>query len=484
MSSVVASFWKLLISLKLAILVILALTGSLAAATFMESLYDTETARYWVYQSAWFYGILTLLGVQIAAVAISRLPWKRHHIAFLLAHLGILLLLLGSLITDRRGIDGSLRVSEGETTGVVELSDYALMIIEGDKLRKVPVRWIPPNATFKPFSLRDRSLPYDVDVDQFISRADGEIAFAPTEPGEGRPGGGPAIQVRIQGGPMNISQDFWLWAGDPGWKALSAGPALLSIGPHPSPEPGRPRVEFQPEAGSLRYRSVSSGGAVAQGRLSAEKIASAPQTLQAGLKAGVTLSVIRWIPSAKPDTRYAPSRIQYGRGAPPPAIRIVAHRGDDSTAVWLGLGDRATLNLAQNTIEVGYFPQRIVLPFSLRLDRFQIDHYQGTRDPSEYSSQVTVREANGEFSCRISMNEPLELQGFTLYQSSYEDANPRPITSIFSVNRDPGRIWKYAGSLLLVLGTILLFARRYRMKNRATALSLAVSQTSSEVVTS
>ena len=43
-----------------------------------------------------------------------------------------------------------------------------------------------------------------------------------------------------------------------------------------------------------------------------------------------------------------------------------------------------------------------------------------------------------------------------------EDARPRPTVSIFSVNRDPGRVWKYIGSLLIVLGSIMLFAVKYR----------------------
>lgn len=60
------------------------------------------------------------------------------------------------------------------------------------------------------------------------------------------------------------------------------------------------------------------------------------------------------------------------------------------------------------------------------------------------------------------MNEPLKHSGFTLYQTSYEPGDPRPITSILSVNRDPGRGAKYLGSLLIVLGAIWLFAMKYR----------------------
>src|SRR5690242_4235204 len=114
---------RLLASLKLAVVLLLGITASLAAATFIESLNDTRTAQYWVYKSWWFSALLLLLGVNILAVALSRIPWKPKHTPFLLAHLGILILLTGSFLTQKYGLDGNLRITEGETTNVVELED-------------------------------------------------------------------------------------------------------------------------------------------------------------------------------------------------------------------------------------------------------------------------------------------------------------------------------------------------------------------------
>jgi cytochrome c biogenesis protein ResB len=128
----------------------------------------------------------------------------------------------------------------------------------------------------------------------------------------------------------------------------------------------------------------------------------------------------------------------------------------------LGLGDRAVLHVADRDIEIGYFPKRVVLPFSVRLDRFTIEHDQGTLTPASYASRVTVLGGKGQQDVTISMNEPLQLNGYTLYQASYEEGTPRPVTSILAVNRDPGRIWKYLGSLLIVMGSVLLFAQKYK----------------------
>ena len=78
---------------------------------------------------------------------------------------------------------------------------------------------------------------------------------------------------------------------------------------------------------------------------------------------------------------------------------------------------------------------------------------------ASYESDVKViKEGVEGKKTTISMNEPLKYNGFTFYQSSFQqDEMGRPTMSILSVNHDPGRPWKYLGSLLIVLGIIHLF---------------------------
>ena len=61
------------------------------------------------------------------------------------------------------------------------------------------------------------------------------------------------------------------------------------------------------------------------------------------------------------------------------------------------------------------------------------------------------------------MNEPLQHLGFTLYQSSYQET-PQGYLSIFSVGKDPGRPAKYFGSILLVLGIIIMYTYKLFLK--------------------
>ena len=55
-------------SLQLAVTVLLSLAIVLAVGTFYESVHDAETAKYYVYNTTWFYALLTLLALLRLAV--------------------------------------------------------------------------------------------------------------------------------------------------------------------------------------------------------------------------------------------------------------------------------------------------------------------------------------------------------------------------------------------------------------------------------
>lgn len=473
--------FRFLASVKAAVVIIFGLAVALATATFMESAYDTPTAQYYVYKSVAFYFLLAAFAVNIICSALSRWPWKKRHAPFLIAHIGIVTLLVGSWMTQRFGLDGNMRISEGEISSTVELDHNSLMIMEGDGAKRVEIPWIPPQVPFKKFTLKDRGLPYDLTVDQYMTHADPIYNFLPDKDNLA-PAAKPAVQITLKGGPMQIVQDFWLWGGDPGWASVQAGPALLQldIPGQPRavpPSPGHPTLQIVPGPDGVKYIATSSEGKKVEGKF-ATKDFSDNTVVTPGWKS-VSITFKKYFPRALPQTTYKQSRVQYGQMAPPSAIHLVAGNGGEGSEIWLGLGERAVLEVPgahgeKHDVELGYFPERVILPFAIRLDRFKIDHYNGTRDPSSYASSVTVLDDGpaaehmmNNNQVRISMNEPLHYRGTTLYQASYEDADPRPITSIFSVNRDPGRIWKYLGSLLIVFGSILLFVSRYWGKKPA-----------------
>ena len=101
----------------------------------------------------------------------------------------------------------------------------------------------------------------------------------------------------------------------------------------------------------------------------------------------------------------------------------------------------------------------VSLPFALRLDSFNIKYYPGTEAPSDYVSAVTYVQHGHSASANISMNRVLSVDGYRLYQSSYDDDGSG---SWLSVNYDPMGIGvAYTGYVLLALASIgLLVSKR------------------------
>ena len=136
-----------------------------------------------------------------------------------------------------------------------------------------------------------------------------------------------------------------------------------------------------------------------------------------------------------------------------PSMRV-SYKGNEAR---LGLNSFVRFYDSKKVYAVGYVHKKQPLNFSLKLLDFKITQYQGTSKAKTYESDVEV----SGIKQTISMNEPLKLNGYTFYQSSYEeDEEGQPTVSILSVNQDPGRFVKYLGALSIVLGIISLFLKK------------------------
>jgi hypothetical protein len=118
--------FKFASSVKMAVLVMLLLGAVVAVGTIYESRYNAQVAGLMVYRTPWFLALLCLLWINIFSAAVSRIPYKRRHTGFVVTHLGMLTLLIGSGVTYLYGLDGQLFVQEGSRSRVVELTDLAI----------------------------------------------------------------------------------------------------------------------------------------------------------------------------------------------------------------------------------------------------------------------------------------------------------------------------------------------------------------------
>lgn len=119
-----------LASLRLAVVLIVVLAAVLAGATFVESAHGREYAHWYVYGSAWFIALLTLLAVNILAATLVRFPWQKRQLGFVVTHAGLLVLLVGSIQTFVGGIEGQVSLREGEQTDTLVVSDRSRITVE------------------------------------------------------------------------------------------------------------------------------------------------------------------------------------------------------------------------------------------------------------------------------------------------------------------------------------------------------------------
>ena len=128
-----SSLWRAvhaLGSIHLAMLLLITLTGVCVAATFLESGFSTRVARAYVYGSPWFNLWLLLLCLNLICSTMTRWPWQKHHLGFVITHAGIIILLGGALLGRARGFEGSLDLSRGAPPANQVLLDRPRLTVE------------------------------------------------------------------------------------------------------------------------------------------------------------------------------------------------------------------------------------------------------------------------------------------------------------------------------------------------------------------
>ena len=446
---ILLSIYNFFCSLKLAIFTLSSLVILFAIGTFYESALGREAAMEVIYGSSWMTILISLLTLNIVAVMLDRWPWKKKHIPFLFAHFGILFVIAGSLMTKLYGVDGYLRLGLGKSSEQITTSDTLLMVyssFDGINLtemyrEKVHFYRHPPS----------KNSPYLINLGSDILKV---THFYPAtrarEKYEVALRGGPALRFQIEGREAQILR----WIFRPPWKdeaILSLGPAqillLKSFPPASKKQVDIPSLLLVSQGKKLKYQLRRPGSEkIKEGSL---KRGSVIQTSWMNF----TFRVIEYLPQALPNTEFTPQKMASDQTNP--AVQL-EFRGEKRG---MGLNSHLFFFDKEKVYVAAYTNEKKNLGFKLHLENFKVTRYPSSFKASSYESRVQIK---GEKESHvISMNEPLKRQGYTIYQSGFEENKKgEPVASVFSINKDPGRFVKYLGSLLIVLGSFALFLRR------------------------
>ena len=101
----------------------------------------------------------------------------------------------------------------------------------------------------------------------------------------------------------------------------------------------------------------------------------------------------------------------------------------------------------------------VELPFTLTLDRFEIETYAGSSKPKDYVSYLQLTDGSAPQETVISMNRILRHRHYRFYQSDFDEQG----NSILEVARDPWGIGvTYTGYVLLLVALVLMLFQQPR----------------------
>lgn len=212
-------------SLKLAVVVLSLLAAGMATGTFLESHDNARVAAQIVYRSWWFNGLLALLAINVAAAALTRWPWKRRHVGFVITHAGIITLLGGCSAAFHYGTEGMMELHTGQPpANLVRIEDEALTVVvpETGVRTKMPLR-IKKDGTVRPRAIQPAK-DLQLTLDTFLpnSRAMQLVDEGGTEPN-------PALQFQLKSEMAGQDVTEWLLAASPERSHASIGPAQLEF---------------------------------------------------------------------------------------------------------------------------------------------------------------------------------------------------------------------------------------------------------------
>ena len=487
--------FRFLSSLKLAVILLMVLIVATAIGTIYESRFDAKVARAYIYEAPWFNAWLILLGVNLAAAAFSRYPWKKHHTGFVITHAGIITLLIGAVVGRIWGIEGTMTIFVGhEPSNRLVIDQQEVRIQNGDHTDTFPVaiqhrHAHPEKASY----LGTTADGWKLDVTDYA-----EMLLPVSTAQAAVDKGTPAVQVKLWSMGQNI--DEWLWPADPDnskidlgllavecrmglavtpaikrGAASSSGPSYLEkvstaaapAGADPALPPGDRAIIYLAEDGKLSYYVQNKAGAIGRGDLEAGKpVATGWGNWQ--------MEVEQVMPQAVPTTDFKP--IAKGTKMAPrdranltDGLKVQFTRGDEHDDEWLASGWSVDLPGEKETLQATFGSKILPMPISLELKNFEVERNEGNDSPAGFKSTIMVRDAVGNSAVgSCSMNEPMNFPDtfwrrwtgltYKISQASWNPDNFRQ--SSVQILLDPGWLFKWTGSLMVCIGIFTMFYLR------------------------
>jgi cytochrome c-type biogenesis protein CcsB len=449
--------YSFLFSTRLMAVLFLTFAIAMGAGTFIESKYNTDTARIWVYNSWWFEAIMVFFMINFIGNIKRYQLLKKEKWATLLLHLAFVFILLGAFVTRYISYEGMMPIREGAAENQI-FSDKTFLTVyvdgeyKGEMKRRIfeqPLLLSP--VTNNNFSIKNKfaDTPFEVTYENFIMGAKqtikpdnkGTLYLKLVEAGEG----GREEHFLKEGEVQNVHNVLFAL------NKYTEGAININT-------TGKEYTIQTPFEGNFMRMADKLKGQVTKDIV---------QPLM--MRSLYTIGEKRFVfpdPAVKGVVAYESDNDFKAKNHEDALVLKLTAEGQEKEVTIIGskgkIGEAKTVKIGNIDYSFFYGSKAYILPFKIKLNDFIAQKYPGTeKSYSSFESQVTVQDSLKPFDYKIYMNHVLDYGGYRFFQSSFD---PDEKGTVLSVNHDFwGTAITYSGYFMLFFAMMaIMFTKHSR----------------------
>lgn len=449
--------FSFLFSTRLMAVLFLTFAIAMGVGTFIESKYNTDTARILIYNTWWFEAIMLVFVINFLGNIKRYQLHKKEKWATLLLHLAFIFIIAGAFITRYISYEGMMPIREGAAENQV-YSDKTFLTVFADgeykgemKRRVFEKSLLLSPATNNDFTLSGKfdETPFEVTYSNYLMGAkevvkadpNGIVYLKLVEAGSG----GREEHYLKEGEVQNIHNVLF---------ALNK-PTAGAININTTGEKYTIQTPFEGEFMRMADQM--------KGKVTKDNVQ--PLMMRSLYSIG-DIRIVFPDPAMKGKVEYESNNDFKAKSHTDALVVKVKAEGQEKEVMLFGskgqVGEAKTVKIGNVEYSLFYGSKAYILPFKVRLNDFIADKYPGTeKSYSSFKSKVTVQDSTETFDADIFMNNVLDYKGYRFFQSSFD---PDEKGTVLSVNHDFwGTNITYLGYFLLYIGLMaIMFTKHSR----------------------
>nr|WP_315250329.1 cytochrome c biogenesis protein CcsA [uncultured Flavobacterium sp.] len=436
--------FSVLFSTRLMAILFLTFAIAMGAGTFIESKYNTDTARILVYNTWWFEAIMGFFMINFIGNIKRYQLLRKEKWATLLLHLAFVFIIAGAFITRYISFEGMMPIREGAAENQF-YSDktFLTLFVDGEYKGEMKRRVFEKPLLLSPVTNNDFTMkgdfagkPFEVEYQNFIMGAKEYV----------KPDAKGILYLKLVEAGDGGREEHFLKSGE----VQNIHNVLFALNKFTE---GAININTTGSSYTIQMPFEGSFMRMAD-KLQGKVIKDIVQPLM--MRSLYSIGEIRFVfpePAITGVIDYETKNDFKEKNHEDALIIKLIADGKEELVTLLGskgkTGEPKTVKIGEHEYSFFYGSKAYVLPFKIKLNDFIAQKYPGTeKSYSSFESQVTVQDSVKPFDARIYMNHVLDHEGYRFFQSSFD---PDEKGTVLSVNHD------YWGTTITYFGYFMLY---------------------------